>query len=1427
MRQTHSLQLDNEVAVFPAPLSVVGKCDLSRFVRFAGLFAGILALLVFLLQPVYAQSLTKPQEAYLGKMLSPLLEEVIPAREIVLQGSAAPVWLRKLKEARAEIRKGDFSKAVELYREVLELKRDNEIVQWELVQAFLKTGNIAAAETVIEELVEQTEEDLVYVKKLARIKLENKHSGRAIDLYQKILVKEPENRQALAGLTYCLLELGRKSEALDGFEVMRKSRPEDQALKGIIADLAYDLGDFEKTRVYVGGLAAADQADSEVLITAARVHDALGLENLAIGFWKRLADRDTGNKEAHARLAAFYKKEGRKQEALEQSLVLLDQSPDDPAILYQVANLYLETNQPARALPHLIRYVQKKPHDKKALRSLIALHAAQGNKEETFAALESYFAVEPPKKEVDLKEAARLYEATGRFKEALPLYRQLFAITPGDPEILTALAKDLLAIGVNEGALSIWRYPSRITTRGAAVFRSMANLLDRLGREDDLIEVLEVIHQLEPEDQEITLKLAILYFEKQSYIKSGEHFDILAQAGHKGQKFLLFRGLLYERTGQQGKALNDFEALLVSGKEWQKEFGWSEKDIRKRCIILAGQLGKLHSVHNHLKELDYENRQIWGAEEHLIFAQALAHSGDENQALALYRWIVDQEPESGSDGHQIPALLEMSELFRGTGRYFEAEQFLRRALTIDHLSCDVLSALFDLSLERHVQEIDPEIWLSSISANDRCNISQDLLEARMMSARGGHWGAIGLTRKLLAQQKKMKEKEDGAVGEQSAELEFALGRFLVLASEFEQAEEYFRNLLNTSFDLEARLYLQEIYEVTGNDPGFLEITKTLSAADKDLSVLLSMAEIYKRQRRFPELLQIAKVARRRAPDSVTAGILQVEALEKLGDIAGALDLIKQIITEMPDSTSAEHKLPGMLFRAGMYDEAVKQSDILLKTRPDSPDILLVKARSLWAMNDWDNSIKAYESFLKTPVEDLLRAKAEETGVVLAPAAKKKSFWDIFDFDRTDDDDFSEIIMDVVYAAENESPGQRLVNTIAAPFYAQFSWQRLFEKELSARRVVKRREYFQAVNEYEVLMREYPGEDSILFDLAGIYAHLGRLGEEASLYEQLGMRNSNYPGLTEAKERNHFKRSPRNTVSYGLRREAGRDDYKSMEKNWGGVSLWLSPWLRQEFELSVDNINYRSMAFENKIHATRAFLSYEAGIMNGLTFSLGTGVQALGDGGSDTVLAKCALKGKIGDTLTGTMSFTRDVVEDTTASITRNVVREDSAGGISLDILPRLMAGGNYGFTDYSDGNKITGYSFWTSYIILSDPTFLKLSYSYDFKDSREGRSVGPLTEDGFAEYDHPYWTPKNYWVNLFSLYFKHKFSEDTLSRGVPRYYTVEYSLGYDSKGYGQQTFRGGFFLESTENLIFEAVGEITSSQVYRKREVIVSAVYRW
>jgi hypothetical protein len=240
------------------------------------------------------------------------------------------------------------------------------------------------------------------------------------------------------------------------------------------------------------------------------------------------------------------------------------------------------------------------------------------------------------------------------------------------------------------------------------------------------------------------------------------------------------------------------------------------------------------------------------------------------------------------------------------------------------------------------------------------------------------------------------------------------------------------------------------------------------------------------------------------------------------------------------------------------------------------------------------------------------------------------------------------------------------------------------------------------------------------------------------------------------------------------------------------------------------------------------LGYKATLFSSLTLGVSGGFESQAQGGSDTFLFGLEGEGKIGDAFVGSFSLNRDVVADTTASLRRELVRQELLAGVSYEPFYRLALGGDYSIIDYSDNNFTTGYDFWSSYLLHSHPTFLKLFYKYEFKESGEGKNFeGAMLADHFYADDHPYWAPRNYWTNQFGVSFRHELGHDSIIRDAPKYYMAEYYFGHDSNGNGFQGAKGGVFVEITPKVLLSAQGELISSPAYRKKQYAITVSYRW
>ena len=299
------------------------------------------------------------------------------------------------------------------------------------------------------------------------------------------------------------------------------------------------------------------------------------------------------------------------------------------------------------------------------------------------------------------------------------------------------------------------------------------------------------------------------------------------------------------------------------------------------------------------------------------------------------------------------------------------------------------------------------------------------------------------------------------------------------------------------------------------------------------------------------------------------------------------------------------------------------------------------------------------------------------------------------------------------------------------------------------------------------------------------------------------------------------------MAYTRLEDDGYAGYKAVKQEIMNVGGWYFPSTSRKWSMDISRINYESTNDEQGIWAWRSLLKYDAKILQSITLSLGTGIEDLGSGRSATPLFYGLITGEVADELRAALSVKQDVTPDTLASLTRNIKRRDYKVELVFNLFPRVVLGGYYDFIDYSDSNRTENSNFQASYIILPEPTLLKVSYNYDFYDSREGQNPGLPADDGFALDDHPYWSPQDYWTTRFSLYFKHQLSNDALARGIPSYYTIEYSLGYDSVDNDLHELKSSLNFEIAKKYTLGGLYGYVDTGVYQHHEIFLTLMYRW
>ncbi len=1343
-------------------------------------------------------------------------KQVVPARTIQLKEDKDVAWKALWDQGRELVRNGRLAEAVPVYEALLVMREGLEAARWELVTILLQLKREEGALPHLELLVEAAPRNLQYLLALAEASRGQGNGARAVELYKKVLQREPDNLLALRGAASALLAQQKKAEAATMLEALLQREPARLALREELANLYYEMGAYDRARAHFTVLARENQADPAILLKTAQAYDKSGLESQAVEYWQRLA-RTPQSAEAKERLTAYYLKGGKADEALVYLLPLFEKEPSSPRLLKRLGQIYFSLSRLPEALAYFERYISIKPEDKEVLRQVIDIHAALGNKTEV-TVLGRGFTLESTPNLENLERGAGQYEVNGELQEAVALYDQILAVTPDDPKILAKRAKALLAGGNDDEANAMWAH---------------------LERRKKLLEVLEILFGMEPGNRTVLKKLARMYLDRGELPRSLDMFSRLEALGVRTPEVLAGQALVYERLGFSAKALALYEQLL-DGADATGMF-------RLRCVQLAGGLGLLRKTQSHLARLQEKFPGLCESPQtQLLIAKALTETASHAAAREYYAGMLAKHQ---ADGELITAaLFGLAEAYRQSGLPYEAEQVLRQAYLHHPQDEEVLGRLFELALQER-RFAEAWVWLEQLTQQDGKGKRQGdgvprkigglakealdprLLRARLLAVEGETGDAIKVLAHLTSELPDRAERGPlpslpmPSLPLLHREVDLLRARLMFADAHYAEAEQIAVSLSGQRDKLEADLLLLRIYRAQGKSGAEKALfQRILVESNQDQGLVLDLLKALKDEGLVVELRERAELASQQYPESVTIRSLFAWAREANGEIGAAIEIWQGMVREFPEQEFFAVHLAQQLFSRGRFVEAKAVAEYFPRIA-ERPDMILLKARIFWAEHEWEKAVAVYDAFLKPTVADSIAAQGRERDVSLPPD-EAPGLWTQLTVAEVDRQTMVDALMEpeTLLVSGSEAAAR---NHLAVPFYARYRWHKQFALERTARQAVMQREYLAAANYFRTLLRGYPSDASLQFDLAGIYSRFGQLGHEAALYGEITAAGGDFPGLAEARQRNELKRQPRFALGYGYLREEGREGYKAIRKSWEGASLQYSPYLQHDLGVSLARLDYQDPGGNGKIRGNRALVSYAANINEQLLLRGGVGAELLENSQPDTTVIEMAAEGRLGDRLTGILSYGRDVKHDTLASLGRNIVQQDYKADFVLDMVRSVQAGGGYLYSSFSDDNTMQGYDLWAAYQIFFEPAFLKFSYTYDFKDTAEGRGGGLLQPDGFGALDHPYWTPMNYWQNRFSVYFKHQLSDDQFRRGVPRYYDLEYVVIYDEKGYAMQTWKGGFFVECVPQVILAATTELTSGQEYRAKEFFLSAVYRW
>jgi tetratricopeptide (TPR) repeat protein len=978
----------------------------------AGIRPGAWLTLLFCLMVLFGGMLSP---AYCRADLVDLLAipALVPERDVSFNSGTPVAWKKTWDEARYLTRTGEFQGAEEKYEELLALKSDIDLARWEYGRLLLKIGKWDKASATIELLVEKAPEQVDYLNGLGLALRKLGHFSRALDLFRKAHENDPGNLTALAGLAQGLVEVGLKKEAFPLFEKISAERPEDVAIHRALANLAFELGKLETARRLMAPLVKGNDADLDTLLMTARIYEGLNQDKEAVSYWQRCLKHDPANREARGRLTLYYEKQDRPGKAIPHLLALLENDSQNASLLRRICRLYIQTDRFAEALPYFERYVSLQPDN-----------------------LDGLMPVSQDKIDSD--------------SDAITLYRRLLAVTPEDLVLLDGLANDLLMAGDPETALFMWEHVARLYPDRVEVYQELVALLERLGRDERLTEILEVIHRLAPGEIKVVSKLANLKVAQGDLPVGLEYYNKLEKAGYAGVDLYTGRGALYESLGRSALALADYKKLLVLQP--------SRHDIRRRALVLAGKLGENRFLLKQAELLDAANDAVNRDSDLFLVAQAFADAHDFDQSQMSYQRLIvsGMEAEAGSpmagsaDLLVRQANLGLADLYRGEDLLFESEQILRKMYLAPGDQREVLKRLFDLSLIHNRQLEDAGVWLGRFTALNGDPFEAIFMKARLLAAYGDDNEAVDLLESFLyssvAGAKSLSfPGRKGAIIRQTGLL---LAEILIKAGDLGKAERQCLAMLNSDQDSEVLVLLQKIYDLEGEDEAAVNIFNQLFEDADNVFKLLRLAELFNKYGLLASRVAVTEKAMDMAPGSLTAAFSLAAGWAATGKRSEAIELLEHMASMYPENSAIILKIAYHYYLNSQYNSALLYCDRFLERKPGHLKGHLLKVQCRTVLGEYEYAKHLIEQLFPIKTTELLEKSVSEAGINVALPPVKRTFFQLLTFSSSDKKmSLARELMSSRHLLDNSTKNKKELNFIAVPLYARYRWEQEFRKAM--------------------------------------------------------------------------------------------------------------------------------------------------------------------------------------------------------------------------------------------------------------------------------------------------------------------------------------------------------------------------------------------
>jgi tetratricopeptide (TPR) repeat protein len=478
-----------------------------------------------------------------------------PAAQIGLKSRIAALYAERLN---------DLDKAVQAYRDLIDLAPDSLSALEALEELETRRGDFMAVQEVLVrrlQAVGRGAPQIPVYRKLARLAVEKQGSPEdAMGYIHEILALAPEDEQAEREL----IELLERTEKFHDLVDVLTEQANQRARRG------------------------DSSAEVALLVRAADVYEQkLGSADAATEILERILERDPNNVRALTSLAHIYEAAHdveRCRATLEKAIGLASSGPERAELHFRIGRLASDDGGDEAGEPHFAQALDADPGHVGAEEALERIARARGDwaRVAELLVLRERRVPEAEKRALSVEIAQVYGQKLGRPQEALPYLERAVKSQPDDPQVIEPLADLYFAAGRLDEAAPLYRTLAERMQK-ARRMKDVARLRQRIGaiaeQRGDLKTALTdytQAHQIDPGHTATLAALGRLYMATADYEKArGTYKKMLLanldpQGGVTKADVYLALGEIHEKLGEAPKAVGMYERGLELDGSSQK-----------------------------------------------------------------------------------------------------------------------------------------------------------------------------------------------------------------------------------------------------------------------------------------------------------------------------------------------------------------------------------------------------------------------------------------------------------------------------------------------------------------------------------------------------------------------------------------------------------------------------------------------------------------------------------------------------------------------------------------------------------------------------------------------------------------------------------------------------------------------------------------